>query len=140
MGLLPAPGPRLTPLQELLRSDSDQAFASLEKPWLTPGWCLCGQEWDRSLQRVALPVPVSGSLGEEPWEAGGPNNGGQSPVTWQASPQQAWPVVHWCSLLLLGNLCRPPRKGLELLHKHWLPEPERQGRDGNRETLSASGN
>lgn len=29
-------------------------------------------------------APVSGSLGEEPWEVGGMNNEGQSPVTWQA--------------------------------------------------------
>lgn len=37
-----------------------------------------------SLCSVALPALVSGSLGEEPWEAGGPDNEGRSPVTWQA--------------------------------------------------------
>lgn len=40
------------------------------------------------LHREALPAPVSGSLGEEPWEAGGLNNGGRSPVTWQALPSK----------------------------------------------------
>lgn len=117
---LPQAGPRLTPLQQILRSDwaSFRFFGkAFDHSGLVFVWA--GME---SLCSVALPAPVSGFLGEEPGKRVGRTM--RVGAQWPGRASSASFAI--CTLVLaplLGNLCRPPRKDWEPLHKHWLLRP-----------------
>lgn len=60
---------------------------------------------------AVLPVPVSGSLGEEPWEVDGRNNEGWSSVTWQALPSKLCRLCRLVLALSLGKSVQTSKEG-----------------------------
>lgn len=139
MGSLPAPGPRLTPLQEHLRSYSGLSFCFFGKALAHSGlvFVWAGMESFCSVwlsQRACFRLSWRRALGSQ-WA----NNGGRSPVTWQAFPSKLCHLyIGACSFS--WEICADlqGRTGNFSINSGYCGQEAGAG-NGNCETLSASG-